>query len=271
GRKDTRPAYHFPNDVNVSFTPTKIEDEWSVKPSKKDDVDALENIVRIKEAEARTIQSHANDALRSNILNDPANCACWKLRKGVGRAQEVGEFTLRLQRMKMQLHMEISGLFSRKEAAKQLLGTTQKICRVQMEDIMVSGQSGDSRGRGSGYLKCLENRDGGNAHKLARQENCGKGTIRSVHSRFRPIGDGGVALSNHVGRTFNLDSRVVNKETSSDRLEYLKRLEKRDGGRTYNLSRQQKILKRIVSELFLLWLRLCNSLVIKQLNQQKNT
>ncbi|WMV38492.1 hypothetical protein MTR67_031877, partial [Solanum verrucosum] len=84
-------------------------------------------------------------------------------------------------------------------------------------DIMVSGQSGDSRERGSGYLNFLENRDGGNAHTLTRQENCGKGTIRSVHSRFRPIGDGGVALSNHVGRTFNLDSRVVNKETSSDR------------------------------------------------------
>jgi len=65
GQKDTRPAYHFPNDVNVSFTPTKIEDEWSVKPSKKGDVDVLENIVMIKEAEARTIQSHANDALGS--------------------------------------------------------------------------------------------------------------------------------------------------------------------------------------------------------------
>ncbi|KAH0650603.1 hypothetical protein KY284_030515 [Solanum tuberosum] len=48
---------------------------------------------------------------------------------------------------------------------------------------MVSGQSGDSRGRGSGYLKCLENRDGGNEHKLTRQENCGKVTIRSVHRR----------------------------------------------------------------------------------------
>ncbi|KAL3347127.1 hypothetical protein AABB24_021014 [Solanum stoloniferum] len=143
---------------------------------------------------------------------------------------------------------------------------------------MVSGQSDALRGRGSGYLK----RSGGNAHKLTRQENCGKGTIRSIHNRFRPIGDDGVALSNHVGGTW-FDSRVVNKEICSDRIHrttssdnnsiflsdlsarprvvdgqsrdsrkrgsgYLKRLEKRDGGRAYELSRQQKILRRIVSE-----------------------
>ncbi|KAL3379080.1 hypothetical protein AABB24_000015 [Solanum stoloniferum] len=143
---------------------------------------------------------------------------------------------------------------------------------------MVSGQSDALRGRGSGYLK----RYGGNAHKLTRQENCGKGAIHSVLSRFRPIGDGGVALSNHVGGTW-FDSRVVNKETCSDRIHrmtssdnnsiflsnlsarprvvdgqsrdsrkrgsgYLKRLEKRDGGRAYELSTQQKILRGIVSE-----------------------
>uniref|UniRef100_M1C2Z7 Protein OBERON 3 n=1 Tax=Solanum tuberosum TaxID=4113 RepID=M1C2Z7_SOLTU len=143
---------------------------------------------------------------------------------------------------------------------------------------MVSGQSNALRGRGSGYLK----RYGGNAHKLTRQENCGKGTIRSVHSRFRPIGDGGVALSNHVGGTW-FDNRVVDKETCSDRIHrttssnnnsiflsnlsarprvvdglsrdsrkrgsgYLKRLEKRDEGGAYKFSRQQKILRRIVSE-----------------------
>ncbi|WMV06634.1 hypothetical protein MTR67_000019 [Solanum verrucosum] len=53
GRKDMRPADHCPHNVNSSFTPTKtIEDEWSVKPLKKDDVDILESIVQIKEAEA---------------------------------------------------------------------------------------------------------------------------------------------------------------------------------------------------------------------------
>ncbi|KAH0650604.1 hypothetical protein KY285_030694 [Solanum tuberosum] len=97
---------------------------------------------------------------------------------------------------------------------------------------MVSGQSDDSRGRVSGYLK----RYGGNAHNLTRQENCGKGTIRSVHNRFRPIRDGGVALSNHSN-----DSRQRGSG-------YLKCLEKRDGGRVYELFRQQKILRRIVSE-----------------------
>ncbi|XP_027771167.1 protein OBERON 3-like [Solanum pennellii] len=189
--------------------------------------------------------------------------------------------------MKMQLHMEISGLLSRKEAAKQPLrrfrGKFLKfflpICQFLISlHIMVSGQSDALRGRGSGYLK----RYGGNAHKLTRQANCGKGTIKSVHSSFRPIGDGGVALSNHVGGTW-FDSRVVNKETCSDLIHrstssdnnliflsdlsarprvvdsqsrdsrkrgsgYLKRLEKRNGGRAYELSRQQTILRRIVSE-----------------------
>ncbi|KAH0724149.1 hypothetical protein KY285_000013 [Solanum tuberosum] len=90
---------------------------------------------------------------------------------------------------------------------------------------MVSGQSDALRGRGSGYLK----RYGGNAHKLARQENCGKGTIRSVHSRPRVV-DG--------------QSRDLRKRGSG----YLKLLEKRDGGKAYEVSRQQKLLRRIVSE-----------------------
>ncbi|KAH0650602.1 hypothetical protein KY285_030692 [Solanum tuberosum] len=107
---------------------------------------------------------------------------------------------------------------------------------------MVSGQSDDSRGRGSGYLK----RYGGNAHNLTRQENCGKGTIRSVHIRTTSSDNNSFFLSDLLARP-----RTVDCQSSDSRQRgsgYLKCLEKRDGGRAYELSRQQKILRRIVSE-----------------------
>uniref|UniRef100_A0A3Q7H9B2 Uncharacterized protein n=1 Tax=Solanum lycopersicum TaxID=4081 RepID=A0A3Q7H9B2_SOLLC len=88
-------------------------------------------------------------------------------------------------------------------------------------------------------------------------------------SRFRPIGDGGVAFLNHP-----VKPRIVDGQSSDSRqrgLGYLNLLEKRIGGRAYKLSRQLKILKRIVSILFLCWLRLSNNLMMKQLNQQNNT
>ncbi|PON56390.1 Protein OBERON [Trema orientale] len=114
--------------------------------------------------------------------------------------------------------------------------------------------------------------------------NCGEGTNGSVHSRFKPVGDG-VALSNHGGGLYSLmqgnnrkDSCTNNnslyKTTSSDnnhsffpselpaRLridsqsgdsrgkasESLRGLEGVDGGRPRKVSRPERILREIVSE-----------------------
>ncbi|KAK1552624.1 hypothetical protein Q3G72_020511 [Acer saccharum] len=112
----------------------------------------------------------------------------------------------------------------------------------------------------------------------------GEGTNGSVHSRFKPIGDGVVALNNHVGggATTLQDGRLMNKDpcnnslyktTSSDNLSFfpselparpqidtnsgdsrkrdsenLRVLESIDGGRLRKLSRPERILREIVSE-----------------------
>ncbi|XP_009781158.1 protein OBERON 3 [Nicotiana sylvestris] len=112
--------------------------------------------------------------------------------------------------------------------------------------------------------------------------NCGEGTNGSVHSRFRPIGDGGVALANNYGGSFALGSQVLHKETcnnsvyrttSSDNISFfpselparpridgqsgdsrgrgsesLRGLESMDGGRARKISRPERILREIVSE-----------------------
>ncbi|RVW34596.1 Protein OBERON 3 [Vitis vinifera] len=112
--------------------------------------------------------------------------------------------------------------------------------------------------------------------------NCGEGTNGSVHSRFKPIGDG-VGLSNHGGGVYPLmqGSRMINKEpcnslhraASSENhsffpselparprmdtqsgdsrgkgSEHLRGLENLDGGRARKLSRPERILREIVSE-----------------------
>ncbi|XP_028787101.1 protein OBERON 3-like [Neltuma alba] len=105
--------------------------------------------------------------------------------------------------------------------------------------------------------------------------NCGEGTNGSVHSRFKPIGDG-VALSNHGGGGYNSTMQGNNsqyKTTSSDNhsffpselparprfeaqsgdsrgrnSENLRVLEGLDGGKVRKLSRPEKILREIVSE-----------------------
>ncbi|KAK4380573.1 hypothetical protein RND71_002435 [Anisodus tanguticus] len=142
GRKDTRPADHRPNDVNASFTPSKtIEDEWSVKPLKKDELDSLESIVRIKEAEARMFQSRADDArgeagslrklarLKSEKLEEEYSEKHDKLclreteerrRKKLEELKTLENAHCDYYEMKMRMHMEIAGLLNRMEAAKQL-------------------------------------------------------------------------------------------------------------------------------------------------------
>lgn len=112
--------------------------------------------------------------------------------------------------------------------------------------------------------------------------NCGEGTNGSVHSRFKPIGDG-VGLSNHGGggglyalmQAHRKDSgnNSLYGTTSSDNLSFfpselparpkieaqsgdsrgkasesLRGLEGVDGGRTRKLSRPERILREIVTE-----------------------
>ncbi|ONI31885.1 hypothetical protein PRUPE_1G336600 [Prunus persica] len=111
--------------------------------------------------------------------------------------------------------------------------------------------------------------------------NCGEGTNGSVHSRFKPIGDG-VALSNHGGGIYSLmqsnrkDScnNSLYRTTSSDNLSFfpselpakpkidtqsgdsrgrgsesLRGLEDVDGGgRARKLSRPERILRELISE-----------------------
>lgn len=109
--------------------------------------------------------------------------------------------------------------------------------------------------------------------------NCGEGTNGSVHSRFKPIGDG-VSLSNHGGGVFALmqGNRPNHKDTSnslyraasSDNLsfpselparidvqsgdsrgrasEHLRGLESSNGGRAHKLSQPERILREIVAE-----------------------
>lgn len=112
--------------------------------------------------------------------------------------------------------------------------------------------------------------------------NAGEGTNGSVHSRFRPIGDGTVALSNPGPGGVTLGNRVANKDTannsiyratSSDNISFFpselparprldaqsgdsrgrgsenfRGLESLDGGRARKPSRPERILREIVSE-----------------------
>ncbi|GAA0178143.1 hypothetical protein LIER_29797 [Lithospermum erythrorhizon] len=112
--------------------------------------------------------------------------------------------------------------------------------------------------------------------------NGGEGTNGSVHSRFRPIGDGGVALSSHAGGSFTLGNLLGNRDscnnsicrtTSSDNnsffpselaarpmmdthsgdskgkgSENLIGVESLDGGISQRISRSEQLLREIVSE-----------------------
>ncbi|KAL6543891.1 hypothetical protein OROGR_010388 [Orobanche gracilis] len=104
--------------------------------------------------------------------------------------------------------------------------------------------------------------------------NCGEGTNGSVHSRFRPIGDGNVALSGGLGfgmgirNVFNKDANNNNnnlyRTTSSDNvsffpsellarpkadaLENLRGLEDLDVMTAHKHSKAERILREIVSE-----------------------
>lgn len=108
--------------------------------------------------------------------------------------------------------------------------------------------------------------------------NCGEGTNGSVHSRFKPIGDGVLALSNHGGGTgissfMQQGNNSQYKTTSSENhsfypselparprfeahsgdsrgrnSENLRMFEGLDGGMVRNVSRPERIVREIVSE-----------------------
>ncbi|MCD9641777.1 hypothetical protein HAX54_028212 [Datura stramonium] len=143
GQKDTRPADQRPNDVEACFTPSKpIEDESSMKPSKKDELYCLESIVRIKEAETWMFQSRADDARgEARSLRRLARLKSEKLEKEYSekvsklclqeteeRRRKKSEELKTLEKshhdyyeMKMRMLMELAGLLNKMEAARQLL------------------------------------------------------------------------------------------------------------------------------------------------------
>ncbi|KAF5763514.1 putative chromatin regulator PHD family [Helianthus annuus] len=117
-----------------------IEDEWSVKPSKKDAFDSVENLVRIKEAEARMFQNKADEArreaegytrmIRTKIekLDEEYTVKIAKVnlheseeeRKKKAEEVKVSENDhCEYYKMKMRMQAEIAGLLERMEKTKR--------------------------------------------------------------------------------------------------------------------------------------------------------
>ncbi|XP_076912017.1 protein OBERON 3-like [Bidens hawaiensis] len=117
-----------------------IEDEWSVKSTKKDAFDSVESLVRIKEAEARMFQNKADEArreaegykrmIRTQIekLDEEYGAKIEKLnlceseeqRKKKAEEVKVSENDhCEHYKMKMRMQAEIAGLLERMEKTKQ--------------------------------------------------------------------------------------------------------------------------------------------------------
>lgn len=117
-----------------------IEDEWSVKLSKKDGFDSLESIVRVKEAEARMFQNKADEArrdvdgfkrmirLKGEKLEEEYAEKLSKLclqeteekrRKRIEELKILENSHCDYYNMKMRMQAEIAGLLKRMEATKQ--------------------------------------------------------------------------------------------------------------------------------------------------------
>lgn len=143
GRKDVIfDEHHQQKDVKPSFMPEKIvEDEWSVKRLKKDELASLESIVRIKEAEARMFQNRADDArreaesfrrvarMKSEKLDDEYSEKLARLclqeteerrRKKLEELKVLENSHCDYYKMKMRMESDITGLLKRMEATKQL-------------------------------------------------------------------------------------------------------------------------------------------------------
>ncbi|KAG8382661.1 hypothetical protein BUALT_Bualt05G0100500 [Buddleja alternifolia] len=119
-----------------------IEDEWSVKPTKKEAFDSLESLVRIKDAEARMFQSRADEArreiesfrqvvrMKTEKLEEEYAEKFAKLclqeteerrRKKMEELKMLENSHCDYYKMKIRMQSEISGLLKRMEATKQQL------------------------------------------------------------------------------------------------------------------------------------------------------
>lgn len=117
-----------------------IEDEWSVKLSKKDGFDSLESIVRVKEAEARMFQTRADEArrdsenyrrmvrMKSDKMDEEYADKLAKLclqeteerrRKKLEELKVLEDSHIDYYKMKVRMQAEIAGLLERMEATKQ--------------------------------------------------------------------------------------------------------------------------------------------------------
>lgn len=143
GRQESSPFDPYHNDIKVPLMGDKIvEDEWSVKPMKKDGFDSLESLVRIKEAEARMFQSRADEArteiesfrrmvrLKTEKLDEEYGEKLAKLclqeteerrRKKLEELKMLENSHCDYYKMKIRMQSEISGLLKRMEATKQQL------------------------------------------------------------------------------------------------------------------------------------------------------
>lgn len=144
GRQESTPFDLYHNDIKTPpiMNGKIIEDEWSVKPIKKDGFDSLESLVRIKEAEARMFQSRADEArteiesfrrmvrIKTEKLEEEYAEKLAKLclqeteerrRKKMEELKVLENSHCDYYKMKLRMQSEISGLLKRMEATKQQL------------------------------------------------------------------------------------------------------------------------------------------------------
>ncbi|KAL2541349.1 Protein OBERON 3 [Abeliophyllum distichum] len=143
GRQELMPIDLHQNDIKIPLMNDKIiEDEWSVKPAKKDGFDSLESLVRIKEAEARMFQGRADEArretenfrhmvrMKTEKLEQEYAEKLAKLclqetedrqRKKLEELKALENSHCDYYNMKLRMQSEIAGLLKRMESTKQQL------------------------------------------------------------------------------------------------------------------------------------------------------
>ncbi|XP_058182768.1 protein OBERON 3 isoform X1 [Rhododendron vialii] len=141
GRPDMLPHDLHQSNLNTTLMGDRmIEDEWSVKLSKKDGFDSLESIVRVKEAEARMFQTRADEArrdsenyrrmvrMKSDKMDEEYADKLAKLclqeteerrRKKLEELKVLEDSHIDYYKMKVRMQAEIAGLLERMEATKQ--------------------------------------------------------------------------------------------------------------------------------------------------------
>ncbi|CAA3020971.1 OBERON 3 [Olea europaea subsp. europaea] len=143
GRQELMPFDLHQNDIKFPLVNDKIiEDEWSVKPAKKDGFDSLESLVRIKEAEARMFKGRADEARReAESIRNMVRMKTEKLeqeytekladlclqeteerqRKKLEELKESKNSHCDYYNMKLRMQSKITGLLKRLESTKQQL------------------------------------------------------------------------------------------------------------------------------------------------------